>query len=268
MPRPLAEVERARHLFAAGHLRLFIEAVIAGSFRATFWADDPADPGTALAWDGGHDIYLVGAVDRPDEWRELLASEVLSAGHGGFGAVIPDAVVGTVLPGHRLERRERVFYRGAAAGGRPDRLGGPNAVAGLRISEINECFDDLVGLANAAGVVAEIESMWPSLDAFRRHGFGFVAHDDTTIAGWCTAEYVSPGRCGIGIETYAAFRRRGIATATASAFLARCAAAGLTPHWDAWASNQPSIAVAERIGLGLVETYAVQVGAFADGGTR
>src|SRR5262249_18802003 len=163
-----------------------------------------------------------------------------------FKADVPDAVATTVLPGRRLDRRPRRFYRA------PDLSGGPapstaETTPDLRISEINQCFGRLVGLANIADVVAEIEYMWPSLDAFHDGGFGFVAHDASTTAAWCTAEYVSPGRCGIGIETVAAFRRRGIATATARAFLAHCTTLGLTAHWDAWASNQPSIAVAERI---------------------
>jgi RimJ/RimL family protein N-acetyltransferase len=258
----LTDARAVRHLFAAEHLALVIEAVIAGSFRATVWVDDPAAPRTALAWDGSHGIYLVGAVDRPEEWRELLAREVLPAGHGLFKANVPDDVAAVVFAGYELRRRDRVFYRAPDLPAEGERSSLPD---GLRISEIAECLDDLVGLANAAEVVAEIEFMWPSLDAFRRDGFGFAAHDGSTVAGWCTAEYVSPGRCGIGIETVAAFQRRGIATATARAFLTHCTNIGLTPHWDAWATNRPSVAVAERIGLTLVETYHVHIGDFGDG---
>lgn len=264
--RLLTDPRAVRHLFQAGHLALVIEAVIAGSFRATVWVDDPAAARTALVWDGSHGIYLVGVVDRPEEWRELLAREVLPAGRGIFKADVPDTVAGVVFAGHELRRRDRVCYAArsldtsAWPAGDRERAG-----AGLRVSEIAGCLDDLAGLANAADLLGEIESMWPSVDAFRRDGFGFAAHDGSTIAGWCTAEYVSPGRCGIGIETVEAFQRRGIATATARAFLAHCAGLGLTPHWDAWASNRPSIAVAERIGLRLVETYHVHVGDFGDG---
>ena len=289
----LTDPPAARHLFAAGHLALVIEAVIAGSFRATLWVDDASAPRTALLWDGSHGIYLVGPVARPAEWRDLLAREVRPAAHGFFKADVPDAVADAVFAGHDLRRRDRVFYaahslapsaRSDKSGWSPD-LSGAGAVEGtahsagaahsasaerwtgdgLRISEVAGCLDELADLANAADLLAEIEYMWPSVDAFRRDGFGFAAHDDSTVAGWCTAEYVSPGRCGIGIETVAAFQRRGIATATARAFLARCATNGVTPHWDAWAANLPSVAVAERIGLTLVESYHVHVGDFGDG---
>jgi RimJ/RimL family protein N-acetyltransferase len=70
---------------------------------------------------------------------------------------------------------------------------------------------------------------------------------------------VSARWCGIGIETVATYRGRGLARATAQALLGECASRGLVPHWDAWADNLPSVAVAKRIGFELVEEYAVLV---------
>ena len=80
----------------------------------------------------------------------------------------------------------------------------------------------------------------------------------------CTAEYVSGGRCGIGIETVPAYQGRGIATLTASAFAGYCATWSITPHWDAWSSNLPSVVVAEKVGFRKVETYSVLVADFSD----
>jgi GNAT superfamily N-acetyltransferase len=119
-------------------------------------------------------------------------------------------------------------------------------------------------LANADDVIAEIESCWASLADFRRSGFGLIAHDARAIVCWCTAEFVSDGKCGIGIETIPAYRGRGFATLTASAFLEHCAERAMTPHWDAWMHNVPSVAVAEMIGLDKVETYAIYVCEFGD----
>jgi RimJ/RimL family protein N-acetyltransferase len=84
------------------------------------------------------------------------------------------------------------------------------------------------------------------------------------IVCWCTAEYVSCGWCGIGIETIQAYQRRGLATATATAFLAHCAAHGIQPHWDCWANNVPSVRVAEKVGFALVEEYEVHCGRIED----
>lgn len=60
---PHGDVTRIRHLFAAEHLALVIDAVIAGNSPARVWADDPAAPQTAMVWDGAHSLYLAGAVD-------------------------------------------------------------------------------------------------------------------------------------------------------------------------------------------------------------
>jgi GNAT superfamily N-acetyltransferase len=128
---------------------------------------------------------------------------------------------------------------------------------GFRISRIN---DSLAGLANFTDVVAEIESCWPSMRDFRRSGFGFVACDTDAIVCWCTAEYVSPGQCGVGVETVTDYRNRGFATATATAFVEHCLTNGISPYWDAWADNHPSIAVARKVGFAQVETYEIYAG--------
>jgi GNAT superfamily N-acetyltransferase len=214
-----------------------------------------------MVWDGAHSVYLAGAVDRAAGWRDLIEREIVPAGNGILKAYVTDAAAGTVFAGYPLRRRERVLYRGGGPAA-PDR---PRLrPVGFHVSSVNDRFAELAALGNAADVIAEIRSGWRSVDDFRDGGFGFAAHDARTIVCWCTAEYVSDGRCGIGIETVAAYRGRGFATLTASAFVHHCAERGMTPHWDAWTGNLPSVAVAERVGLRKVETYPIYVGDFAD----
>jgi RimJ/RimL family protein N-acetyltransferase len=252
-------VHRIRHLFSPDHLALVIDAVIAANSPARVWADDLATPRMALLWDGTHSVYLVGAVDHVGACRELFEREIAPAGRGVLKLHAADAAVSAVCTGQSLHRRERVFYRGesSAIARRPQQI-----PAGFQISSINDKFAELGALANFADVTAEIGSCWNSLADFRRAGFGFCAHDADTIVCWCTAEYVSDGRCGIGIETAPEYRGRGFATLTASAFAGHCAERGIVPHWDAWSSNRPSVAVAEKLGFRKVETYSVFVGTF------
>lgn len=109
-----------------------------------------------------------------------------------------------MFAGYPFQRRERVLYRGV----RPLIPDWRRRIrAGFQISAINDRFTELSRLANGADVIAEIESCWMSAADVRRTGFGFVAHDTETIVCWCTAESVSDGKCGIGIETVAASRR-------------------------------------------------------------
>lgn len=162
-----------------------------------------------------------------------------------------------MFTGYPMQHNERVLYRGDLPAALP--VGIPRLPDGFRISEINDRYADLSTLHNFSSVRAEIAACWPGVEDFRRAGFGFVAHDAEKIVCWCTAEYLSTDSCGIGIETVPEFRGHGFATAAATAIVRHCADRAITPHWDAWASNVPSIAVAEKIGLHKTETYTIFV---------
>jgi GNAT superfamily N-acetyltransferase len=228
------DVDRIRHLFDTDHLSFVVDAIRAGNSPARVWADTVTAPRTVLIWDGSHSLYLACARDRADEWRNLVDREIGSVGQGVLKAYVTDDAAETVLAGYPLQRRERVLLRG-------DRLAIADwrhrLPAGFEISMIDERLIELDALANAADVVAAIESCWTSLNSFRRNGFGFIAHDAQAIVCWCTAEFVSDRTCGVGIETVPAHRGRGFATLTASAFMEHCAERAITPHWDAWTSN-------------------------------
>lgn len=246
-----------RELFGgAEHLALIVEAMIAGNSPAKAWVDDAANPRAALLWDGAHNVYIAGSAQATAPFRDVVGSRIAPAQPGLVKVYGADAAARSVFAGHALAPRERVLYRHdlAPAPGWHNRL-----PAGLRVSAIREELDQLSGLRNFADVAAEIESCWQSMADFVRAGFGFCACDGASIVGWCTAEYVSDGRCGIGIETVAAYQGQGIATLTASAFTGYCATRSITPHWDAWSSNLPSVAVAEKVGFRKVETYSVLV---------
>lgn len=250
----VTDAERVRHLFVAEHLAFVLDAIVAGNTPARVWADDLSTPRTAMVWDGAHCLYLAGVVDRPRVWREVFEREIASTGPGYLKAYVTEEVARTLFASP--ERRDRVLYQatGPATPGWAERV-----PAGFRVSAIDDRFAALRALTNFDAVVAEIESCWRSVDDFRRSGFGFAAHDAETIASWCTAEYVSERRCGTGVETVAAYRGRGLATLTASAFLDHCFARGSTAYWDAWSDNLPSIAVAEKVGFRRVDTYSLFV---------
>jgi RimJ/RimL family protein N-acetyltransferase len=250
------DIHRVHHLFEAEHLALVLDAVIAGNTPAQVWTDDRTSPRTALIRDGAHSVYLGGAVDQPARWRELFDREIAAAKPGFLKLYVPEATARTVFGGYPLLPRQRVLYRRAPV---PIQEPRPQVPAGFRISAIDERFDALAALDNFTAVLAEIESCWRSVDDFRRTGFGFVAHDATTIVCWCTAECVSDNRCGIGIETVEAYAGRGFATSTASAFVDNCVKLALTPYWDAWTTNLASVAVAERIGFTRTEAYSIFV---------
>lgn len=256
------EIDRVRHLFGAEHLTLVLDAVIAGNTPARVWVDDLSMPRTALVWDGAHCVYLAGAADRPEAWRDLFDREIASKRPGFLKLYVTDDVAESVFAGYLIRRRERVLHQGNGVTP-PDLDRSPRLPAGFRISAIDQHVDELCRLTRFTDVVAEIASCWKSVDDFRRQGFGFVAHDAETIVCWCTAECVSEARCGIGVETVEPFRGQGFATLTATAFVEHCVGRKLRPYWDAWTDNLPSVAVAEKVGLHRVETYSILVGDFS-----
>lgn len=258
-----SDAHRIRRLFGAEHLMFVIEAMIAGHSPARIWVDDQ-NPETALIWDGAHCVYVAGAADKTGQWQEVFRRQIAPSGPSLIKLYVDQPAAGEPtagepalrLPGYTLHRRARVLFRLD----QPAKAIAPGPLpAGFTISEIAASFDELGALGNFDQVEAEIGCCWNSIEDFRRAGFGFCVHDGQSIACWCTAEYVSAGQCGIGIETIAAGRRRGFATAATQAFITHCAAHQITPHWDSWADNAPSIAVAERTGFRKIETYSIFV---------
>ena len=75
------------------------------------------------------------------------------------------------------------------------------------------------------------------------------------LSPWCTAEYVSPGVCGVGIETLEPYQKRGLATVAAQTFVQHAMRLGWQVHWDSWLNNTPSIRVAEKAGFEKVTEY-------------
>ncbi|HEX8681527.1 MAG TPA: GNAT family N-acetyltransferase [Ardenticatenaceae bacterium] len=260
--------EKARALFLGPHLELVIDAVIAGNHAGTIWVDDLAHPSTALMWDHSYSYYLAGAADDA-EVNEALARlvterlfpEARARQIGVFKVYAAsgewEQTLEMLFPNRSLVRRWRVFYTFSCLKVPDWRKRVPD---GFSVRRIDRETLEASALKNVAAVTEEIELMWNSVEAFLRRGFGFwmVAGDE--IVCWCTAEYASAGKCGIGIETVEAHQMRGFATLTAAAFAEHCVAEGITPHWEAWRANAPSVAVAEKVGFEKTVEFAVYVG--------
>jgi RimJ/RimL family protein N-acetyltransferase len=135
-------------------------------------------------------------------------------------------------------------------------------IAGIRLLPINRLLLANPALANVGQIRAEIQSMWPSEERFYERGFGWAAVADQQIVCWCTAEYLSGDRCGIGIATVPAFERRGIATATAAQFVREALRRELTPYWECGSDNIGSVRVAEKLGFELIAKERYWTGMF------
>lgn len=254
-------------LFPALYLRHVMNAISAGNSPAVILADNPVAPTSAFIWDKAHCLYFGGAVDHAEYMQELqqhlmkvilpearsrqLGLLKLYRTHSGW-----DSFLDATFSELDLREGQRVLYIR-----QPEvELILPSPLPdGFHIVRIDETIlnQEISGLRE---MTDEIESCWPSISQFLETGFGYCAlHADDGVLCWCTAEYVSPGMCGVGIETIEAYQGQGIATATAHAFMNHAAEQDMTVFWDSWLGNLPSIRVAEKLGLRKVADYSVKL---------
>ena len=249
---------------------LVLRAIAAGICPGRLWVDDADHPAAALMWDQGGYYFLLGDADNNDfnsALVRLIAEEVapqavargssafkVDYSSEGWAEHVP-AILGTAS----LVERERVCLSLEHprltdwAGRIPD---------GYQLQRVDSAL--LAGLdsPSRAALTGEIACCWRSIDDFLNQGFGFCVVRGEELVAWSTAEYVSGRDTGIGIETKEEYRGRGFATAAAAAFVDHCLARGLTPYWDSWRGNAPSVAVARKVGFRELLGYTVYLGRF------
>ena len=264
------EYQKVRPLAGQPHLSLALDAVAEGNSPAMVWVDDRVQPSAAYLWDKAHCHFLVGDASTPaftqavrELVRQEIAPQMLAQGKAflkvHYSSADWEEQIGAMYETAELVRRERLFYALDHLA-KPDwRTGVPSGFSVRQIDAGLLATDRLQGIEILRN---EIETGWYSAEDFLHTGFGFCLLRKNEIVTWCTAEYVSDGRCGIGIETAVEHMRRGFASVTASAFVEHAAAQGITPHWDSWKANLPSVAVAKKVGFRRISEYAVFTGKF------
>lgn len=246
---------------------LAIESLLAGKSAGTILVDDPGQPHTALAWTshrvflGGHPLssqefarILTGlfANDQfpaefglyyPPAWETVI--EVLGDDDFGKGSPLP-------VPPKQVFCGLRHYYAGRA------HLRDGHLPEEFTLRPIDAPLLTETHLKNLFPLVDELKSERESVTTFLRNSFGFCALYGDEIAGWCTSEYNTGTRCEVGIATVEGYRRRGIATALASALIEHALANGYTEiGWHCWANNVGSVATARKLGLEKVAEYPV-----------
>ena len=248
-----------------------IAGVAAGNSPGRIWVDDPIMPQTALLWDRSHNYYLAGRSGNSAFnaalralVTETLAPATLGTAQAAFKLYYTPvswaASAQDIFSAATPTPRDRVYCTFNA----PRVDDWRNRVpAGFAILPIDAALLDDADLQHRDYVLEEIGWCWNSVAHFLRQGFGFVVLEGHTIRGWCTAEYCSPGHCGIGIEIQREYNGRGLATLLAAAFVAHSVTAGLILHWDSWADNGASLTVARKVGFQPALTYPIYRGQFS-----
>jgi len=259
-----------RSWFPLGRARFVVASIVEGNSPGELFEvpSREADP-VLLLWDGGNNVlYFSGApLSQADPARlqeacEALRRRALEAGKSRFKLRVLPGAKEDLPASFSVRRAHETTTLRFAPNQSPD---GPRRAADRSPTKIVAIDEELLesGLERVEEVRREIQFMWPSVQAYLEHGFGFAAINETQVICACTAEYVSAGMCGIGIETATGYRGQGIATAVGGAFIHEAFTRGMKPYWESDSKNFPSIRVAEKLGLELQGKEDYWLGSFA-----
>jgi GNAT superfamily N-acetyltransferase len=265
---------RARDLFD-GELHLAVVAASAGETPAELYVDDPRAPQAGLLILRDHRFYLAGTPRDegfPRAMADLLRQRYSSSTPGAepFECAIaytPSAWedrLPQLFADIQSMRYERQYYRLRLR----DRVSLPPIPEGFRLRPVDETLLAETVLGNFQALVSEIHSEAPSVADFLAHKFGSCLQYGQELVAWCLSEYNHADRCELGIETLPDYRRRGLATITALATIARAQSAGIAEvGWDCGKRNRASSGLARKLGFALVADYPTWYCRFEPSGT-
>jgi hypothetical protein len=259
---PIDRLDRYAPLLPGPQLALLMQSVCAGNTVARLWiSGGTGQPDTLILWDFGNKGIYVGGDLSSNHSRAALQSLIRgdltelarTSGlrHLGVRVLLPEATSHVVDAfGDRLTASSTKLFHEHPGGSIPELVKQPTDFQLVGIDR------DLLrsGMANSELVTSEIKWMWPSVDRFLARGWGIAAVIADQIVCWCTAEYVGPSQCGIGIETIDTQMNKGVATATAARFIEESLKRGCKPCWECEFKNLPSLRVAHKLGFRLTES--------------
>jgi RimJ/RimL family protein N-acetyltransferase len=249
---------------------LAVQAILDGSVPSKIYVDDPTRPRVALT-SSKQRHYLTGSPDNQafnDFLRHRLAG--IDSAHGKRSdadyfvlyyepAGAWEQTLDTLLRVHNPIRSEREYYtvQTEGRGGHPTSTSLPETFS---LHYVDEHLLSREKLRNLEDLIEELCSERQSVQDFLDKSFGFCLLHGDEVAGWCLSEYNTAERCEIGIATFEPHRRRGIATAMASALLAYAPSQGISHvGWHCYTSNVASAATARKAGLLKTVEYPVRL---------
>ena len=214
---------QATSVFVQLYHHLAVTSILQGKTSARILVDDLHQPRSAATWTG-HRLYIAGSSTNP-KFNESL-TEILST------IYTPQSSTGrpskfivyyepfeweTILD--RLwkvdtSRMMRLYYE-APIKSKPWDSSIPKGFTLERITK--ELLEKK--LKKMDRVRAEMNSERNTIKEFLEKSFGYVAITNGEVACWCMSEYDSEDSFEVGIETVEKYRRRGLATATATALI-------------------------------------------------
>jgi GNAT superfamily N-acetyltransferase len=226
--------------------------VFGGWYKGRIFVDDVTSPSAAYVWTPWGYHYFAGTpnnVSFNQAMRKMLADELQpeSAAVGESNILLTlapegdEVLVGDILPSPTAIKIYRSTFKFNKT---------KFQSVGDWKSRIPIDFSMAYIDANLAARLTDVIcATWRNIDEFLERGFGYCLLEDGNILSVCHSAFIARNEVEIGISTENTFRRRGYGSLTAAAMITHCLENGFSPHWECFWDNEPSVALANKLGF-------------------
>ncbi|MGN7760769.1 GNAT family N-acetyltransferase [Paenibacillus sp. 22594] len=252
---PKADFYKIKHLTDAC-CNIEVKAIVGGNNPGWVFADDPAEPKSALIWiQGQTGFHLVGDPQSEPFLNGLEAfmqSEIeskLTKLNMNWVEISCESeswrkTIEVIFNKRKISNSlQHVFKLGEAL----------DTVAGLssdaEVHRMDKSMFETGRISNQAFIEEKLARFWDSPDHFFQQGVGYFVERDHKAVSVCFSAFITGHNHAVDIETIEGYRNRNYAASAARAFVEECRRSGIQPYRDCSPDNSGSIRLAEMMGL-------------------
>ena len=256
-----------RLLNGIGHVEA--KAVIEGNNPGRVFVDDLHAPNSGLIWLGNHDgFFFIGEEENEGFLQEIneyidktILPEARKLGLTNFIAIGNhskwDEMIEMLFAHRYMQKFNQHVFRYESLIAHPQ----PSAKPEYEVIKISE---DLLSsqnhsIQNKSFLLSKLKEFWASPNDFLDKGVGYGVVNQNQLVSLCFSGFVAGKVHGLDMETMEEHRGKQLGQLAASSVVNDCVNQGIIPYWDCEEANQPSNAIARKIGLEKSFSYHVYI---------
>ncbi|MCA0172912.1 GNAT family N-acetyltransferase [Bacillus sp. RAR_GA_16] len=254
-----------RLLNEVGHVEA--KAVIEGNNPGRVFVDDLYAPKSGLIWLGNHDgFFFIGEEENAEflqgmnefidktilpEARKLGLTNFIAIGnHSSW-----DQTIEVLFANRHMQKFDQNVYRLD----HPLAYHQPTNIPEYEVIKISGDLlsDQNNSIKNKSFLWSKLTEFWASPHDFLAKGIGYGVVNHHQIVSLCFSGFVAGNVHGLDMETMEEHRGKKLGQLAASWVVNDCVSQGMIPYWDCEEANQPSNAIARKVGLEKSFSYHV-----------